>query len=361
MPRRLTSAILLGLPILLGGCFDRPVAKVEETVRPVQAVRVSLAPASESRSLAGIIRPRHEADIGFRVGGRLLERGVDIGAVVAAGAVLGRLDPADLQLALRSAEADLAGAQAQAVQAQSDAARSRILLAQGWTATSVDETKQATARLAVQKVESARAALALAQNHLDDAALRAPDAGVVTAVMTDPGTMLAAGQTVLRLASLDALEVEVQVPEAAVAGLAEQRAEVSFWAKPDSTVPAMLRELSPTADPKLRSYTARFLLPSRPAWLALGMTATVRLTRGDAASLALLPSDAVTDRGQGPMVWVVDQAGKLEARPVRVATLRQERALVAGLRDGEMVVGLGVQKLDPAARVRVSDIRVLAQ
>ena len=79
------------------------------------------------------------------------------------------------------------------------------------------------------------------------------------------------------------------------------------------------------------------------------------------ASLALLPSDAVTDRGQGPMGWVVDQAGKLEARPVRVATWRQERALVAGLRDGEMVVGLGVQKLDPAARVRVSDIRVLAQ
>ena len=361
MPRRISPAVLLALPILLGGCFDRPVAKVEDAVRPVQAVRVSLAPASESRSLAGIVRPRHEADIGFRVGGRLIARAVDVGAVVVAGAVLARLDPADLQLALRSAEADLAGAQAQAAQAQADAARSRVLLAQGWTAVSADEAKQATARLATQKVESAKAALALAHNHLDDAVLRAPDAGVVTTVVADPGTMLATGQTVLRLASLDALEVEVQVPEAAVAGLAEQRAEVSFWAKPSSAIAAVLRELSPTADAKLRSYTARFALPSRPAWLALGMTATVRLTRGDAADLALLPSDAVTDRGQGPMVWVVDAAGKLEARPVRVAALRQERALVAGLRAGEMVVGLGVQKLDPAARVRIADIRVLAQ
>ncbi len=361
MPRRVSPAVLLALPILLGGCFDRPVAKVEDAVRPVQAVRVSLAPASESRSLSGVVRPRHEADIGFRVGGRLIARAVDAGAVVAAGTVLGQLDPADLQLAVRSAEADLAGAQAQAVQARADAARSRTLLAQGWTAISADDAKQAAARLATQKVEAAKAALALARNHLEDAVLRAPDAGVVTAVVADPGTMLAAGQTVLRLASLEALEVEVQVPEAAVAGLAEERAEVRFWAAPNEASAAVLRELSPTADAKLRSYTARYTLPRRPAWLTLGMTATVRLTRGDAADLALLPSDAVTDRGMGPMVWVVEPSGRLEARPVRVAALRQERALVAGLRAGEMVVGLGVQKLDPAAKVRIADIRVLAQ
>ena len=58
---------------------------------------------------------------------------------------------------------------------------------------------------------------------------------------------------------------------------------------------------------------------------------------------------------------MVEPSGRLEARPVRVAALRQERALVAGLRAGEMVVGLGVQKLDPAAKVRIADIRVLAQ
>ena len=51
MSRRLAPAILFALPIVLGGCIDRPVAKVEDVVRPIQAVRVSLAPASESRSL----------------------------------------------------------------------------------------------------------------------------------------------------------------------------------------------------------------------------------------------------------------------------------------------------------------------
>ncbi len=358
MSRRLIPMLL---PILLGGCFDRPVASVENLVRPVQVVRVSLSPRNESRRYSGIVRPRHEADIGFRVGGRLIVRNVDLGARVAAGAVLGRLDPTELELALRSAQAALAGTQAQAVQAQADAARSHILRAQGWTAAAADEIKQATARLAAQKVEAAQAALALARNQLDDTVLHAPNDGVVTAVAVDPGTMLAVGQPVLRLASADGWEIEVQLPETAVADVATQRAEASFWARPDSAMPVTLRELSPASDPKLRTYTARFSLPAPPAWLALGMTATVRLTRGDAAMLALLPADALTDRGQGPMVWVVDPAGKLEARPVRIAALRQESTLVAGLHAGELVVGLGVQKLDPALRVRVADIRVMQQ
>ena len=349
--------VLLALPILLGGCFERPVASVENATKPVQVVRVALAPSSETRAYAGVIRPRREADIGFKVGGRLIERLVDSGATVQAGTVLARLDPTDLALSLRSAEADLAGAEAMAAQAVADASRSKTLAGQGWQSAAVDEVKQATARSATQRVETARAALALARNRVDDAVLRAPEAGVVTAIIADPGTIMAAGSPVLRIASLDALEVEVQLPETALAALDHDQADVSFWARSDTTISAKLREVSAAADPKLRSYTARFTLADRPAWLALGMTATLRLARADVGSLALLPRGAVTDRGQGAMVWVVAATGKLEARPVRIASLRQDRALVSGLKAGELVVGMGEQKLDPATPVRVADIR----
>ena len=357
----LRRSVLLALPILLGGCFERPVASVENAVKPVQVVRVVLAPSSETRAYAGIIRPRREADIGFKVGGRLIERLVDSGATVQAGTILARLDPADLALSLRSAEADLAGTEAVATQAVADAGRSKTLAGQGWQSAAVDEVKQANARSVTQRVETARAALALARNRVDDAVLRAPEAGVVTAVIADPGTMMAAGSPVLRIASLDALEVEVQLPETALAELGNELATVGFWARTDIVLPAKLREVSAAADPKLRSYTARFTLADRPAWLALGMTATLRLSRADVGALALLPRGAVTDRGQGAMVWVVGPAGKLEARLVKVASLRQDRVLVSGLKVGELVVGMGVQKLDPATVVRVADIRPLAE
>jgi RND family efflux transporter MFP subunit len=346
------------LSLALVACSDRARPSVENAVRPVQAVRVALHPAVQERSFTGTIRARREADIAFRAGGRIAAREVDLGARVHAGQVLARLDPGDLALGVRSAEADLSSAQAQAAQTGSDAARSRTLLTQGWVPAATDEARQAAARSARERAVAAQAALQLARNRLDYAVLRAPSDGVVTGVLADPGTVVAEGQPVLRLAEAGALEAEVALPENAAAETAQAVPTVTVWARPDTVLAATLREVSPAADPKLRTYTARYAIADPPDWLAFGMTATVRLTVAGSEALADIPVSAVTDRGDGPMVWVVDATkGVLEARPVALRRLRQDRALVAGLRQDELVVELGVQKLDPAARVRVAEIR----
>jgi RND family efflux transporter MFP subunit len=230
-------------------------------------------------------------------------------------------------------------------------------------AAATDDEKVAAARDAAERVESDRATVALLQNKLDYAVLRAPVAGVITAVLADPGTVVSEGQAVVRLAEADGLEVEVALPEG-VAGdaLAMQRsgaaAEVTFWARPETRLAAHLRELSPSADTKLRTFTARYVIEAPPDWVALGMTATLHLGGMVGDPVVSLPAAAITDRGDGPMVWVVDpRTGALAGRPVRVSGLRLDRTLVTGLRPGELVVAMGVQKLDPAARVRVADIR----
>lgn len=353
---RLPAALIL--PLLLGACFERTVPSLENATRPVQAVRIAVRPATEARTVTGTIRARREAELGFRAGGRIATREVDLGARVVAGQVLARLDPADLALAVRGAEADLASAEAQSVQARAEAARSATLHAQGWTAAAADDASQATARSAAERVTSTRATLQLARNRLAYGTLRAPVDGVVTAVLADPGTVVAEGQPVLRLAEAGAMEAEVALPEAAAAEAAGASATVTAWAKPEAVMPARLREMAPAADPKLRTYTTRFAIADPPPWLAYGMTATVRLARDGGEALAVIPAAALADQGGQPVVWVIDAAGGLpEARPVGVRRLGTDRALVSGLRDGELVIGLGVQKLDPASRVRVADIR----
>jgi RND family efflux transporter MFP subunit len=354
---RRRTLLLLPLPLLLAACFERTQASVENATRPVQVVRVALASDSESRAFAGTIRPRHEADIGFRAAGRILSRDVDVGSKVRVGDVLARLDPADLALAVRSAEADLASAEAQAQQAQADAGRNRTLRGQGWVSASTDEVKQAAARSASERVASARAALALARNRLDYAVLRAPADGVVTAALADPGTVVAEGAPVLRLAEAGAPEVEVALPEQALPDAARPGAQVTLWARPDLPLAATLRELAPAADGKLRTYAARYAIADAPPWLALGMSATLHLRGTSAEALATLPVSALLDRGQGPMVWAVRDQGALVAQPVQVRRLQQDRVVVAGLADGDMVVALGGQKLDPAEHVHVADTR----
>ena len=358
MPRPAARLVALSLPLLLGACFERTTPAVESVVRPVQAVLVARHPAATARSVTGTIRARREADIGFRAGGRIAAREVDLGARVAAGQVLARLDPADLALAVRSAAAELAGAEAQAAQAGADAARSTVLRGQGWVAAATDETRQAAARSAAERVVAARAALQLARNRLEYGKLRAPVAGVVTAVLADPGTVVAEGQAVLRLAEAGALEAEVALPEDEAASAGEAVASVTAWARPEVVMAARLRELSPAADPALRTYAARFAIADPPPWLAYGMTATVRLASGGGEALAAIPAAALADRGDGPMVWVVAPEGGLpQARRVELRRLGADRALVTGLAEGELVIGLGVRKLDPAARVRVAEIR----
>jgi membrane fusion protein, multidrug efflux system len=357
--------LLLALPALAACRAEGPAAEAAPPPppRPVQVAEVRLAPAAAAASaFTGTVRARREVEVGFRASGRVVERLVEVGERVAAGQVLARLDPADLALALRAAEADLAAAEAQARQAANDAARSRALLAAGHVAAAFDDQRQASARAAAERVASARAGLDLARNRLAYATLRAPSAGVVTALLAEAGQVLPEGQPLLRLADPAERELLVRVPESALATLREAAAaEAAFWARPGVAVPAALREVAPQADATLRTYAARFALPEAPDWVALGMTGTVRLARAAAEPVATLPRAALHDRGAGPMVWRVAATGRLEPVPVQVRALADQTVQVAGaLREGERVVALGAQLLDPAQTVRVVETRLAA-
>ncbi len=336
-----------------------PAAAAIDAPRPVQVAQVALAPAGTTRAYTGLVKARREADVGFRAAGRIVARLVDVGAVVVAGQELARLDPADLTLAQRAAEAELAAAEAMLRQAAADAGRSRSLREGGHVSVAYDDQRVAAARSAEEKVASARAQLALAQNRLGYTTLLAPTDGVVTALLAEAGQVVAEGQGVLRLANPAERELVVQVPETAVAGLADASAEVGFWARPGEALPARLRELAPQADGALRTYSARFALPAAPDWVALGMTGTVRLG-AVSAPVVTLPLSALHDRGQGPMVWRVE-AGRVVAVPVEVVALAEVTVTLRGaLAEGDRVVALGPQLLTPGASVRVAQTRLAA-
>jgi len=223
-----TPALMLLLPLALGGCFERTQPSLDQSVRPVLATKVRAAQDSAPRHYPGVVKPRREADLGFRAGGRILAREVDVGARVSQGQVIARLDDGDIALGVRAAEADLASAEANAAMTATEAARSRTLAAGGWASAAIDDQRQAAARSAAQRAESARAALKLARNKLDHTVLRAPADGVVTAVLADRGTVVAEGAPVLRLAESGTMEVEVQLPETALADAGATAAQVAL-------------------------------------------------------------------------------------------------------------------------------------
>ncbi len=347
------------LLLLLTACL--PEAKTaappaEEAPRPVQVAEIRHLPTDSGPSFTGVVRARREADVALRAGGRIAERLVDLGAEVTTGQLLFRLDPRDLDLALRAAEADVLSAEATAAQAVNDAARSRALVSAGHVAAAFHEQREATARAATQRLAAARAQRDLARNRLDYAELRVPSPGRVTAILAEAGQVVTEGAPVLRLADPAEREVLVQLPENAIGAA---RATARFWARPEVALPVTLREVAAQADPNMRTYAARFSIPDAPDWARLGMTATIHLAAEAAAPSARIPLSALHDRGQGAMVWHLAEQGRIEAAPVTVLGLSESMATIrTALPEGTRIIAMGAQLLAPDSRVRPVETRL---
>ena len=171
--------MLLALALVaLAGC-DKP-ESAPESVRPVQLAQVTLGAMAETAGFAGEVKPRHETDLAFRIGGKIVARNADIGARVKKGQVLARLDPADVALQSEAAKAAAAAAEAEYTYAKAEFERYQSLFAQKFVSGSALDQKQNAFNANRAKFDQAKAQLAVAQNQSAYAVLQAPEDGVIT-------------------------------------------------------------------------------------------------------------------------------------------------------------------------------------
>ncbi|HTM72490.1 MAG TPA: efflux RND transporter periplasmic adaptor subunit [Pseudolabrys sp.] len=342
----------LAAALLLAAC-SAETAPAPKAERPVQVQSVAFQAEDAARDFVGVVRARYETDLGFRVGGKMVARLVNVGDRVHAGDVIARLDPEDLRLQVESAEAELAAASTNLTQTSADFERYETLKTRGYASIADYDRKTAAKGEAESRLARAKRALDLARNQLDYAELKAGADGVITATLAEPGQVVALGQPVVKLAHRGEKEAVVALPENWLSKAREAKATVTLWSDNGHHYAARLRELSPQADQATRTYAAKFTILDPDDSVALGMTATVSLKPAGDALVAKLPLSAVLSRGSGASVYVVSQAGELTLRPVTVASFNEDDALITGgISAGEKVVTLGVQKLEPGLKVR---------
>ena len=318
---------------------------------------VLVAPASTGGArFTGVVHARYESALGFRVSGKILERLVDPGDRVRKGQALLRLDATDFALALKTAHQAVEAARATAMQAASDEQRRRALVGKGWVTPQAYEQNKALADASAAQFQSALSQEKQAEDQVSYALLQADSDGVIMDVPSDPGQVVAAGQTVVRLAHDGPREAEVYLPEGNEQ-MAGDDARAALYAKPGEIVPAHLRELSAMADPATRTYRARYVLDGAGEQAPLGATVTLRLSRtAEDGGRFDIPVGALFDAGHGPSVWVIDPASStVMAQPVAVAQMGEERATVtSGLVAGERIVALGAHLLKSGDKVEAA-------
>lgn len=254
-------------------------------------------------------------------------------------------------MAVAQEQAELAAAQAQALQARQQLDRVQALKARGFaTASSLDQ-QLALSNAARASADQARAAIS-------DRVIRAPFGGWVSLRTVSPGAIVTAGTAIATVSDISRIKLDFTVPETRLSGIREGqviRAVSAAW--PDRPFNGTIATIDPVIDPATRAVRVRAILPNLDRALKPGMLLTVSVVSRQRQSLAL-PELAVIGDGDARYAFVLE--GR-KAKRVKVETgIRQNGMveIVGGLKAGQQVVTDGVVKLSDGAPVRLAGDKV---
>jgi RND family efflux transporter MFP subunit len=321
---------------------------------PIVRLATAAPVVGSERSFTGTIGAKVESNLGFRVPGKIVERLVNTGEQVKAGQPLMRIDETDLRLALTAKRNAVAAARASVVQLEADEKRYARLVKNGWVPHQRYEQAKAAIDVAQAQLSAAQAEARVAENEVNYAVLVANADGTVVETLGEPGQVVAAGQTVFRIAEAGAREAVVALPETIRPKIGSV-AKASLYGSSGQLYHAHLRQLSDAADNQTRTYEARYVLDGDAAAAPLGATVTIRLANEPNQPEVEVPIGAVLDNGQKTGVWILDGTNStVDFRSVKLLRLTNESAVVSGLDTGEQVVALGVHLLRNGAQVRTA-------
>jgi RND family efflux transporter MFP subunit len=354
------TAFGLGLCMtLLAGCGKE---KPTDPVRPrVQVQEVKTADFAAAVTLTGDIQARVQTQLSFRVGGKIIQRMVDVGDRITAKQVLAKLDPKDLQTNVDSAIAAEAAEQARVKQTAAAFVRQQKLLPKGYTSKSEYDSAQAQLRSSQSALKAAQAQLANAREQLGYTSLIADAPGIITARQAEVGQVVQATMPIFSLARAGERDAVFNVYESLfVQPPTDQPIEVTLLDNPTIKATGKVREVTPAVSAQTGTLQVKIALSSLPEGMDLGSVVSAALTVPAKQSVEL-PWSALT-KGLGddlgkPAVWVVDDQKKANLRAVTVGRyLTGKVVIVDGLKNGEKVVVAGNQLLHPDMQVELADL-----
>jgi membrane fusion protein, multidrug efflux system len=345
--RMLSTGFAAAMIGALAGCGSReavveraPVAQIESVVLEPQRMPLE-------RQLDGKIEAVNQGTVAAQTSGRVTEILYDVNDFVPAGAVIVRLRATEQRAGLLQAQAALREATARDTESTQRFERVVKMYEGKLVARAALDEATANRDAARAQLAAARAALESAQEGVAYTEVRAPYAGVVTRRHVEVGETVTPGTLLMSGLSLRYLRVAVDVPQSLVDQVRRIRRAAVYVG--EKRVEATRLTIFPEAAAPSSTFRARVDLPENAADLYPGMFVKVGFVVGETQRL-LVPAGSVVERGEITAVYVVDEAGRISLRQVRLGHRFDAGVeVLAGLSAGERVA------TDPlAAMARVS-------
>ena len=314
---------------------------------------VVVAPA-EKRMLApvtwypGTVISRNRARVAAEVEGRL-EWVAEVGAAIAEGEVVARLDDALFRQSLAGDEATVARVRARLTYLDAQVKRLDELATRNTATRSQLEEAVAERDVARSELNAARARVALARERLERTKIKAPFGGIVTERVRHGGEWAKSGEAVVRIVDAESLEVQTWIPIAALA-FVHEGGELALAANPSRTA-GTVRTIVPVGDNRSRLYELRLQVDG-PRW-PVGQDVRVAVPTAEAREVVAVPRDALVLRRDGAAVFRVDGNGLAERVAVTPGIAQGSLIEVDGIAPGDRVVTRGGERLRPGQPVSV--------
>ena len=350
----LKTAVMLSLFTLVTACGEKKAP--EEYLPRVFVQEVKPTDYAASVTLTGDVQARVQTELSFRVGGKIIQRMVDVGDRVSARQVLAKLDPKDLQTNVDSAQAQVVAEQARVKQTAAAFVRQQKLLPKGYTSQSEFDSAQAALRSSQSALSAAQAQLANAKDQLSYTSLIADAPGIITERQAEVGQVVQATAPIFKLARDGERDAVFNVYESLLSERpADRSIVVSLLDNPNIKTTGTVREITPAVSAQSGTVQVKVTLDSLPQGMQLGSVVSAS-AKGSGKSAVELPWSALTKNISDPAVWIVDDKGEAQLHNVTVGRYLTGNVIISeGLSGGEKVIVAGGQLLHPGIKVEVAE------
>jgi membrane fusion protein (multidrug efflux system) len=304
----------------------------------VKAAAARAAPATDEVGAVGSLRADEAVTIRPEIAGRIAEIRFNEGQAIARGALLVRLDQAELAAVLASSAAQ-AQLDKQRLERSEDLFKKSFISQQA-----LDEARSNYAR-SVAKQREDEAKLAKTE-------MRSSFAGIAGLRQVSEGQYVPAGTDIARIEKVDQLKLDFRIPESFVGRLKNgQPVKVLVDSYPDEAFAGSVFAIEPAVDEQTRTVLLRARVANAGLKLRPGMFARVQVQLGVREQAVWIPEAAIVPKGQDSFVFRVVE-GKAALMKVQTGARKVgEVEIRKGLSAGDLVVTEGIQKIGPGSPV----------
>ena len=326
---------------------DKKVAVTLEFT-PADIAIVEVRSLVRSIAFSGSLTPLVQTTVKSKVSGEVNRVLVREGEAVAAGQLMAQIDTADLQAQVDARVAALEESKAKLSIAEKNRANNLQLLGQKFISQNAFDTAHSTFEAGVASMKSEQAQVRIARKAMDDAAVRAPFAGIVARRMAHAGEKVGVDSALFALVDLGRMEIEAPAPAAEIPSIrAGQAASFRVDGFGERVFEGRVERINPVADPGSRAVTLYISVANRDGSLKGGMFAKGQIVLDKTTQAAVVPASAIREEAGQTYVFIVE-GGKIARRAVKVGYTEPQEGMVevqSGLEKGLAVVSARVTGL----------------